>query len=137
MDGKFNINSNKINTKNEIDKNNQLKIFYNNITNSSKKPNSKISILKSKLNINKKEKRKNIKNEMTLNITTKKHSKKKQIITEKKEKIPKSSKQEQDKKEEKDSKSLLISPPDVSKIVYFNQKKMKKKIKPIRNYMMT
>ena len=92
MDGKFNINSNKINTKNEIDKNNQLKIFYNNITNSSKKPNSKISILKSKLNINKKEKRKNIKNEMTLNITTKKHSKKKQIITEKKEKIPKSSK---------------------------------------------
>ena len=34
------------------------------------------------------------------------------------------SKQEQDKKEEKDSKSLLISPPDVSKIVYFNQKKM-------------
>ena len=92
MDGKFNINSNKTNIKSEIDKKNKLKIFYNNITNSSKKQNTKISIFSSKLNINKKEKRKNIKNEMTLNITTKKHSKKKRIITEKKEKNIKSSK---------------------------------------------
>ena len=44
MDGKFNINSNKTNIKSEIDKKNKLKIFYNNITNSSKKQNTKISI---------------------------------------------------------------------------------------------
>ena len=34
------------------------------------------------------------------------------------------SKQEEDKKEEKESKSLLFSLPEISKIIYFNQKKM-------------
>ena len=91
MDGKTNINPNKNNIKSGISKKNRLKIFYNNIIKSSKKPSSKISIFSSKLN-NNKEKIRSKNNEMTLNNHTKKNSKKKQIITAQKEKIPRSSK---------------------------------------------
>ena len=76
--------------KSETNNKNLKQIFSNNITKSSKKPNSNFSIFSLKIN-NNIESRKNKKNELSLNNINKTNLNKKQIITEKREKIPKAS----------------------------------------------